>query len=70
MRTNITAHTTVGTLYPSYFSVNTDESGEVEFTVRSEAQTDGSCGVTACMKMSAADYKKAVTELYVHACHI
>ncbi len=53
--------------YPSYLSVNTvDGSTDVEFTVRSEQKSDGSCGDTVNMRMSAEDFKKVVAELLSH----
>lgn len=68
MRKNLAAHTSsVFTGYPSFFSVNTVEgSDDVEIILRSPETSEGRCGDTSSMKMSAADFRKVVAELFVH----
>lgn len=65
MRNNISAFTTPGTHYPSYFSANTDFSdpNKIELTVRSAAKEDGTCGDTSCISLDAATFKKIAKEL-------
>ena len=69
MRHCISAQTAPGCSYPSYVSVNVDgDTGEIEFTVRSEPKPDGACGETACAKVSAKDFSTMAREMFSFAC--
>jgi hypothetical protein len=62
-RRNITAHTLSGSNYPAFLSVNHEEDGQIEFTVRSSAKEDGTCGDIAVVKLSREDFRRALQEM-------
>ena len=51
-RENIFAYTVPGCNYPAYLSLNVDDKGKLEITVRSKASDTGDCGPTACITLT------------------
>jgi hypothetical protein len=62
MRLNLSAHTSLGSNYPSYLSINQLPEGSVEFTVRSPRTLEGWCGTTSAMLMTPQEARKVLTE--------
>lgn len=67
-RHNVSAVTLPGCNYPAFLSVNHEEGGQVEFTVRSAAKEDGSCGDIATMKMDMKDFREVARQLFSFGC--
>jgi len=64
MSNNIYAYTTsTDGSYPEYLSVNANEDGTVEITVRSPRKADGSCGDTATIKLTAKQFDEFVVAI-------
>jgi len=68
MRNNIHAYTAPGSSYPEYLSVNENEDGTVEITIRSLPTPFGQCGETASIKLSAEEFAKFAYYAYAFSC--
>ena len=63
MSNNIFAYTALGSNYPEYISVNTDEGQDIMLTVRGPAK-NGVCGDTACVLLSQEQVQSLARQLH------
>jgi hypothetical protein len=67
MSNNIFAYTALGSNYPEYISVNTDDGQNVMVTVRGPVQ-NGNCGQTVCVLLSPEQVDKFISALMIFKC--
>lgn len=60
----ISAHTLPGTHYPGFVSINHEEDGFVEITLRGEAKADGACGDIVALRIPATSFTQLVGEAH------